>query len=61
MNDRALKNLIMIVMVILVLNQFVGWVAGSWGAVPGVLAALVVIVFSFFFGRSCYFFNAGSY
>ncbi len=51
MSDRALKNLIMIVMVILVLNQFVGWVAGSWGAVPGVLAALVVIVVSFFFGH----------
>ncbi len=51
MSDRALKNLIMIVMVILVLNQFVGWVAGSWGAVPGVLAALVVVVVSFFFGR----------
>ena len=51
MSDRALKNLIMIVMVILVLNQFVGWVAGSWGTVPGVLAALVVVVVSFFFGR----------
>jgi hypothetical protein len=51
MSDRALKNLIMIVMVILVLNQFVGWVAGSWGTVPGVLAALVVLAVSFFFGR----------
>jgi hypothetical protein len=51
MSDRALKNLIMIVMVILVLNQFVGWVAGFWGAVPGVLAALVVVVVSFLFGR----------
>jgi len=50
MSDRALKNLIMIVMVILVLNQFVGWVAGFWGAVPGVLAALVVVVVSFFCG-----------
>ena len=51
MSDRGLKNLIMIVMVILVLNQFVGWVAGFWGAVPGVVAALVVVVVSFFFGR----------
>ena len=51
MSDRALKNLIMIVMVILVLNQFVGWVAGSWGVVPGVLAALVVVVVSFFCGH----------
>jgi len=50
MSDRALKNLIMIVMVILVLNQFVGWVAGSWGAVPGVLAALIVVAVSVFFG-----------
>ncbi len=50
MSDRALKNLIMIVMMILVLNQFVGWVAGFWGAVPGVLAALVVVVVSFFCG-----------
>jgi len=51
MSDRALKNLIMIVMVILVLNQFVGWVAGSWGAVPGVFAALIVVVVSFLFGH----------
>ena len=51
MSDRALKNLVMIVMVILVLNQFVGWVAGSWGAVPGVIAALVVVVVSFFCAR----------
>ena len=51
MSDRALKNLIMIVMVILVLHQFVGWVAGSWGAVPGVLAALVVVVVSAFFAH----------
>ena len=51
MSDRALKNLIMIVMVILVLHQFVGWVAGSWGAVPGVLAALVVVVVSFLCAR----------
>ena len=51
MSDRALKNLIMIVIVILVLNQFVGWVAGSWGAVPGVFAALVVVVVSLFCGR----------
>ncbi len=51
MSDRALKNLIMIVMVILVLNQFVGWVAGSWGAVAGVFAALVVVVVSFFCGH----------
>jgi hypothetical protein len=51
MSDRALKNLIMVVMVILVLNQFVGWVAGSWGTVPGALAALVVLAVSFFFGR----------
>ena len=51
MSDRALKNLIMIVMVILVLNQFVGWVVGSWGAVPGVLAALVVVAVSFYFGH----------
>jgi hypothetical protein len=51
MSDRALKNLIMVVMVILVLNQFVGWVVGSWGAVPGVLAALVVVAVSFYFGH----------
>jgi len=51
MSDRALKNLIMIVMVILVLHQFVGWVAGSWGAVPGVLAALVVVAVSFLCAR----------
>ncbi len=51
MSDRALKNLIMIVMVILVLNQFVGWVAGSWNAVAGVLAALVVVVVLFFCGH----------
>jgi len=51
MSDRALKNLVMVVMVILVLNQFVGWVAGSWGTVPGALAALVVLAVSIFFGR----------
>jgi len=33
------------------LHQFVGWIAGSWGAVPGVLAALVVVVVSVFFAH----------
>ena len=50
MSDRALKNLIMIVVVILVLHQFVSWAAELGGAVIGVLAALLVVVVSFFCG-----------
>jgi len=50
MSDRALKNLIMVVVVILVLHQFVGWAADLGGALVGVLAALLVVAVSFFCG-----------
>ena len=48
MSERALKNLIMVVVVILVLHQFVGWAADLGGALVGVLAALFVAAVSFF-------------
>ena len=51
MSDRALKNLIMVVVVILVLHQFVGWAAELWGSFVGVLAALFVAAVSFFCAR----------